>query len=648
MVSGNSVALESLEVGFQQDLNGDKFLGLVTTVIASHGSVSLTEVGNQFYLNNGTGVTLKYAGADIVASQLGAWTPVDVKQTAAGYEVTWKAPGADQSIVWNTDSNGNYTSTLIASNGSASLTEVGNQFYLNYNGAGTTLKSGGADVLASQLGAWTPIGVEKTAAGYEVAWKVAGADQYTVWTIGSDGNYSSDPIGVVSGNSAALVSLEPSFYEDLNGDGVIGTYSTVIRATGNVVLNLKSLSQAATIDAGATLEISGVDSGDVTFSGSTGTLVLDDSMHFAGTISGLTGDGTLTNSDVLDLRDVAFSAGLTASYSHANGTLTVGAANVHLSGDYTNSTFNLSDDGHGGTLVVDPPVNPTFSREQLSPGNANSAAQIIVGASQKAESGDVVRFMPAVEAGGQDAVGLRLNLVPASNVQTVIVPYGVSLAEAHLNVRSDTAAQPTLVTVEGSGNQAVAFIQAPSNETNGQLSLLAGHGTHDMVNHVANEDSQTVANVPGTDTYAGGLMAYPNMEAVPDFESFAALDDAVSDGEAVRASTVGRESVSPDDLIRAINDGNIAIKFGDAAAGPTSAERRIWLFDDAGGVFVAPNPEPLTIVIDHADVPVSGTQADHGSELVATAAMVSAGPSWLRKLRLFGRKPAQQEARWME
>ena len=71
-------------------------------------------------------------------------------------------------------------------------------------------------------GPWAPIGAEQTASGYEVAWKVPGADQYTVWNTDSSGNYVSNVIGVVSGTSAALESLETSFHQDLNGDGVIG------------------------------------------------------------------------------------------------------------------------------------------------------------------------------------------------------------------------------------------------------------------------------------------------------------------------------------------------------------------------------------------------------------------------------------------
>jgi len=68
-----------------------------------------------------------------------------------------------------------------------------------------------------------PIGAEKTASGYEVAWKVTGADQYIVWNTDSSGNFVSADAGVVSGNSFALQSLETSFHQDLNNDGVTGS-----------------------------------------------------------------------------------------------------------------------------------------------------------------------------------------------------------------------------------------------------------------------------------------------------------------------------------------------------------------------------------------------------------------------------------------
>ena len=79
------------------------------------------------------------------------------------------------------------------------------------------------------LAPWTPIGAEQTASGYEVAWKVTGADQYSVWTTDSSGSYTSDIVGVVPGTSSALEMLEPSFHQDLNGDGVSFSHRPLLR-----------------------------------------------------------------------------------------------------------------------------------------------------------------------------------------------------------------------------------------------------------------------------------------------------------------------------------------------------------------------------------------------------------------------------------
>ena len=235
-------------------------------MIEGFGSTSLTEVGTHFYLygSGGTGPSLKYQGADYVAGQFGQVAPIGAEQTASGYEVAWKMPGADQFSVWVTDNNGNYLSntltsvsgtsaalqsietsfhqdlngdgtigppapppppaqTVIEGFGSTSLTEVGTHFYLyGSGGTGPSLKYQGADYVAGQFGQVAPIGAEQTASGYEVAWKVPGADQYSVWVTDNNGNYLSNTLTSVSGTSAALQSIETSFHQDLNGDGYIG------------------------------------------------------------------------------------------------------------------------------------------------------------------------------------------------------------------------------------------------------------------------------------------------------------------------------------------------------------------------------------------------------------------------------------------
>ena len=53
-----------------------------------------------------------------------------------------------------------------------------------------------------------------------------------MWNTDSSGNYVSDTIGIVSGASTALESLETSFQQDLNGDGVIGVPTMATSASG--------------------------------------------------------------------------------------------------------------------------------------------------------------------------------------------------------------------------------------------------------------------------------------------------------------------------------------------------------------------------------------------------------------------------------
>jgi serralysin len=158
--------------------------------------------------------------------------------------------------VWSTDANGNYLANLvptvtgndpallateasfqqdlnsdgqiaaartpIESHGVTTLALGSNHFYLQDNtGSGPTLKLGGSDVVPGQFGGWTPISAETTGSGYEVAWKVTGVDQYSVWNTDANGNYTGNLVPGVSGNAPALLAAESFFHQDLNGDGLI-------------------------------------------------------------------------------------------------------------------------------------------------------------------------------------------------------------------------------------------------------------------------------------------------------------------------------------------------------------------------------------------------------------------------------------------
>ncbi len=263
---GSGAQVESYEASINDDLNGDGTIGVPTapTVIESSGSMSLLAAGSNYLLqpNGGAAVELSFNGAPVVAGQFdqfgGHWTPIAAAQTASGYEVAWAIPGADQYQVWLTDSSGNELSipfvgsgaqvasyeasfnddlnsdgtigapppparTVIESSGWMSLLTDGTDYFLQPNGGpAIELSYGGGPVTAGQFGGWTPIAAAQTASGYEVAWKMAGADQYTIWNTDSSGNYVSSAFDTASGSSTQLESYETGFNHDLNGDGMIG------------------------------------------------------------------------------------------------------------------------------------------------------------------------------------------------------------------------------------------------------------------------------------------------------------------------------------------------------------------------------------------------------------------------------------------
>ncbi|WP_050043513.1 Ig-like domain-containing protein [Bradyrhizobium sp. LTSPM299] len=373
---------------------------LVGTIIDATGSAGLIEIGNKFYVGNastGFNAELKVAGVAEVADPTGHVAPLGAEKTATGYQVVWTLGGGRYSI-WTADNNGNETSyvhvsgtsstletlettfhedlngdgvigaapvptTLIETKGSAGVAQIAGNFYVGNASTGysTELKVAGVAQVADPTGQVAPLAAEKTATGYQVVWTLGGG-LYSIWTTDNNGNEIA--YVHVSGTSSMLKALEATFLQDFNGDGVINTASTVLDVSGKAVLALSNTSQAATIEPGAMLELTGAASGAIRFAGTTGTLVLDHASQFTGTISGLSGNGSAASSDILDLKDISFVTGTRASYSGntAGGILTVSDAQNHIShitlvGDYTHSTFNLSSDGRGGTFVIDPPAD---------------------------------------------------------------------------------------------------------------------------------------------------------------------------------------------------------------------------------------------------------------------------------------------------
>jgi hypothetical protein len=268
----------------------------------------------------------------------------------------------------------------------------------NY-GTGTTtiIAEAGAVISAGRygIGAFSYDGGNVSVTNYAT---VTGSTAAIAATTTATGSVSIDNFGIVTGN---VVSGNATFHNELAGiwnlagistfagtslivnDGTVNTVGTSSIASSGVL----SISNAGTINVqsgaldiiaavagtgtftiadGATLEFGGsVAAGEVvSFQGSHGTLILDHSLSspFVGQIANLT--GTASVHDNIDLLDLTWDGTESAHYlatTATSGVLTVEDGHGHsISFNLANYTgagiFTTQDDGHGGTLVFDPPA----------------------------------------------------------------------------------------------------------------------------------------------------------------------------------------------------------------------------------------------------------------------------------------------------
>ncbi len=197
----------------------------------------------------------------------------------------------------------------------------------------------------------------------------------------------------------------------------------VLAQNGQLVVNAPLLGGSpvgnALIAAGSTLTANNAVNVPVRFEANTGTLALAQAGSMTGTIAGFTG------SDAIDLVNVG-TAGVSLNYAAGTGqgTLTVKsgtatAAALRFAGTYVAANFRFTSDGHGGTLILDPPV-------PVTPRTIGAAPMTFAGGGDGAGGG---------EAGTGSGVALNdLRPVPgnasrggASQGGTLATGYGVGM-----------------------------------------------------------------------------------------------------------------------------------------------------------------------------------------------------------------------------
>jgi len=162
---------------------------------------------------------------------------------------------------------------------------------------------------------------------------------------------------ILSGGTASGTTITAGNEQILAGGRAI---STAVTGGGFLVVSSGGTINGATMS-GGTVEIQSgglTGANPITYTGGA-ALILDASANFIGTIAGFTAAG-----EYLDLRDIAFGASTSMSFVEAgnnlSGTLTVtdGSHTAHLTllGNHTPGQFSSASDGHGGTVVTDPPV----------------------------------------------------------------------------------------------------------------------------------------------------------------------------------------------------------------------------------------------------------------------------------------------------
>jgi autotransporter passenger strand-loop-strand repeat protein len=243
-----------------------------------------------------------------------------------------------------------------------------------YSGGSETISSGSTDLGADisggiQIDLGLVSGVTVFAGSL-----VAGSAGTAIGTTVSSGTKV-----VLSGGKTSSTVLRGG--QEILSRGGVAT-GTVISSGGEIVGS--GGSAIATTISGGTLEVAsgGTTSGVIFSSG--GTLQLDSGSHLSGTISGF------HLGEEIDLRGLAFSSSSstltwkqTTSGANASGTLTVkegtSSTTLTLVGSYAVSNFSATSDGHGGTLITDPPITGGGTSGATNSG-AGSGSEGIAGA----------------------------------------------------------------------------------------------------------------------------------------------------------------------------------------------------------------------------------------------------------------------------
>jgi hypothetical protein len=167
---------------------------------------------------------------------------------------------------------------------------------------------------------------------------------------------TSGPTAVTNGGILQADSLSELFIADgIVNDGTLNANSGIVMVAGAATGTGRGL-----IDGTGELEFGSASTNNVRFAtGSTGELILDDSVKYSG---GIVGFGLNQSIDLADINEATATLSYAPNSPNTSGVLTINdheghVAHLKLDGTFVVGDFHLANDGGGGTLLTDPPID---------------------------------------------------------------------------------------------------------------------------------------------------------------------------------------------------------------------------------------------------------------------------------------------------
>jgi hypothetical protein len=238
----------------------------------------------------------------------------------------------------------------------------------------------------------------------------------------------------------------------------LGSLKLVPLAQSTTLSSTTSVPGSFEIANNAVLEIRGPSAKTVTFDTGNGELILDRSAQFHGLIGSSSPSTPLSPNDLIDLKDLPFTSGMSATVHYDSGAnistvdFSNGSKTVTLQFSGKDLNWIFKSDGQGGTIVADPPTTNPIVLENQKPGTSPDIWQVAPGQ----DSTKLQGFTTAISTNVGGTVQFKIdNLTGNPNYQIQIYRlgyYGGDGARLITTLQHTTSvAQPAPITKPATG-----------------------------------------------------------------------------------------------------------------------------------------------------------------------------------------------------